>query len=50
MIIDNNINSSEAIEILKNRITVLSSFPIVSLILHYSLFILFVFKPLTKKY
>uniref|UniRef100_A0A7V2ZJS2 Uncharacterized protein n=1 Tax=Ignavibacterium album TaxID=591197 RepID=A0A7V2ZJS2_9BACT len=50
MIIDNNINSSEAIEILKNRITVLSSFPIVSLILHYSLFVLFVFKPLTKKY
>lgn len=49
MIMGNYSNSNDIVEIIKSRIVVLSSFPIVSIILHYSLFILFVFKPLTKK-
>ncbi|GJQ44197.1 MAG: hypothetical protein JETCAE03_36950 [Ignavibacteriaceae bacterium] len=49
MIINNTSDSSGMVEIIKSRITVLSSFPIVALILHYSLFILVVFRPLTKK-
>ncbi|WP_337865569.1 hypothetical protein [Ignavibacterium sp.] len=49
MIINDYNNTNEIIEIIKSRITMLSSFPLVSLILHYSIFILFVFKPLTKK-
>lgn len=49
LIMSNSNNSQEMIEIFKSRITELSSFPIVSIILHYSIFILLVFKPLTKK-
>lgn len=49
MILNNSVNVNEMIEIIKSRITIFSSFPIVSLILHYSIFVLFVFKPLTKK-
>lgn len=49
MILSNSDNVNEMIEIIKSRITILSSFPIVSLILHYSIFFLFVFKPLTRK-
>lgn len=49
MILNNSDNVNEMIEIIKSRITIFSSFPIVSLILHYSIFFLFVFKPLTKK-
>lgn len=48
MILNNYNNTNEMIEIIKSRISMLSSFPIVSLILHYSIFIFFVFKPLTK--
>jgi len=49
MIFDNYQNVPEMIELIKTRITMLSSFPIISLVLHYSIFFLFVFKPLTKK-
>lgn len=49
MILNNSDKSMEMIEIIKLRITALSSFPIVSFILHYSIIILAVFKPLTKK-
>jgi len=49
MILSNSDNVNEMIEIIKSRITIFSSFPIVSLILHYSIFFLFVFKPLTRK-
>lgn len=49
MILNNSGNTTEMIDLIKTRINALSSFPIVSIILHYSLFILFVFKPLTKK-
>lgn len=49
MIINNTSDSLSMVEIIKSRITVLSSFPIIALILHYSLFILVVFRPLTKK-
>lgn len=49
MILNNSDNVNEMLEIIKSRITIFSSFPIVSLILHYSIFVLFVFKPLTKK-
>jgi hypothetical protein len=49
MILSNSDNVNEMIEIIKSRITIFSSFPIVSLILNYSIFFLFVFKPLTKK-
>ncbi|BDQ01907.1 hypothetical protein [Ignavibacterium sp.] len=49
LIMSGSNNSQEMIEIIKSRITELSSFPIVSIILHYSIFILLVFKPLTKK-
>ena len=48
MILSNSDSVNEMIEIIKSRITIFSSFPIVSLILHYSIFVLFVFKPLTK--
>lgn len=48
MILNNSDSINEMIEIIKSRITIFSSFPIVSLILHYSIFVLFVFKPLTK--
>lgn len=49
MILSNQDSVNEMIEIIKSRITIFSPFPIVSLILHYSIFVLFVFKPLTKK-
>lgn len=42
-------DSTGMLEIIKSRMTSLSSFPIVALILHYSIVFLFVFKPLTKK-
>ncbi|AFH49292.1 Hypothetical protein IALB_1584 [Ignavibacterium album JCM 16511] len=49
LIMSNSNNSPEMIEIIKSRISELSAFPIISIILHYSIFILLVFKPLTKK-
>lgn len=49
MILDGSSDSTRMIEIIKSRITALSSFPIVALILHYSIVFLFVFKPLIKK-
>ncbi len=50
MITYGNIEPMTAIEIIKSRITALSSYPIIALILHYSIILLIVFKPLTKKY
>lgn len=49
MILSGSSDSTSMLELIKSRITVLSSYPIVALILHYSIIFLFVFKPLTKK-
>ncbi len=49
MILSGSSDSTSMLEIIKSRTTALSSFPIVALVLHYSIVFLFVFKPLTKK-
>lgn len=49
MIYENSQQSNEMIEILRLRVSEFSSFPIVSLILYFSIIALIVFKPLTKK-
>ncbi len=49
MILNSSEDTASMIELMKSRITELSSYPIISLILHYSVIIFLVFKPLTKK-
>lgn len=49
MILNHSEDTVSMIELMKSRVTELSSYPIISIILHYSIFILLVFKPLTKK-
>lgn len=49
LLLEKSLNTNEIVELMKLRISQFSSFPIVSLILHYSIISLIVFRPLSKE-